>query len=465
MEITSNERRDETQAQHLLGSLAAGLIFRQNQFTVEGLTFEQLYDRMDTLRDLIIRDTGKGSAIGLCTEDRVCIAATLLAVLNSGAHLLIPHAFTGETLEAAQKSIPFTHAWVEKECDLPNGIKTLQWPHDPLPSDRHPMEKSISLDSTWLYLFTGGSTGMPQIWSKTPRNLLMEAVYLKETFDITEDDTILATVPPNHIYGLLYSILLPLVSGAKVNAMTPTFPTEIIQRIEETNATILVSIPAHYRALKDLPIVQHKIRIAFSSAGALAEEDSHGFYSNTGIDITEIYGSTETGGIAQRNRAKGQTTLTPFGCVDVRIKKNEHLQVRSDFLSQELIKSDDDFFETADRAQWIDSKGFMLMGRSDGIVKVGGKRVDLAKTRETLMQVNGVEDVYVFAIPVKSGRENEIVALVEGCVKADQIKQAANRHLPPYARPRNIKVTEQIPLSSTGKYNHTAIKKLFSTNN
>jgi acyl-coenzyme A synthetase/AMP-(fatty) acid ligase len=465
MEIASNERHIETHAQHILDSLAAGRLFRKNQFTAEGLTFQEIYARMDNLRDLIMREIKNGNPLCLCTEDRVLITIALLAVLKGGPQLLVPHSFDEETIKEAQKSTPFTHALAEPDSKLPDGIQELQWPQKAYSSNRRPAEKSISLDSTWLYLFTGGSTGTPQIWSKTAMNLLMEAANIKNTFDIKEDDTILATVPPNHIYGMLYSILLPLVAGAKVSAKTPTFPNEIIQHIEETNATVLVSIPAHYRALKDLPLAHHKVRIAFSSAGALSEEDSLGFYNNTGIGVTEIYGSTETGGIAQRNRAKGQATFAPFKCADVKIGKNEQLQVRSHFLSKELVKSNDGFFETADRAQWVDSSGFMLLGRSDGIVKVGGKRVDLAQTRETLLQVKGVDDAYVFAIKVKSGRENEIVALVEGQVTSDRIHQAVNLHLPAHARPRNIKVIDQIPLSSTGKYNRSAIKKIFDAGN
>lgn len=466
MEIASNQKQIEIQAQHFFDALASGRIFQQNKFTAEGLTFEELYGRMENLRGLIMREMKKDSPLCLCTEDRASIATALLAVLKGGPQLVVPHSFDVDTIIEAQKSTPFSHALVEPDCKLPDGIQVLQWPQKAQPSDDRPSEKNISPDATWLYLFTGGSTGTPQIWSKTPWNLLMEAVNIKNTFDIKEDDTILATVPPNHIYGMLYSILLPLVTGARVSVKTPTFPNEIIQRIEETNATVLVSIPAHYRALNPLPISHHhKLRIAFSSAGALSEEDSLGFYNNTGVGVTEIYGSTETGGIAQRNRAKGQTTLIPFECVDVQIEKNEHLQVRSHFLSRELFKSDDGFFETADRVQWADSSGFMLLGRSDGIVKVGGKRVDLARTRETLMEVNNVEDVYVFAIQVKSGRENEIVALIEGQVTADQMHQSAKEHLPAYARPRNIKVVKQIPLSSTGKYNRTAIRKIFDTDN
>jgi acyl-coenzyme A synthetase/AMP-(fatty) acid ligase len=450
-----------TEAQHLLESLTSAPQCPRDPFLVEGLTFEQLYDLMEIIRIQCLRGLDSSAPICLCAENRAHVTAAMLATLRQGPPLLLPHAFTRETLAEGWQSMRYPHALIEKAYELPECVKALPWPQAPGPSTRMVASAAIEWDTPWLYLFTGGSTGTPRIWSKTPRNLLMEALNIKRTFDISPRDVILATVPPNHIYGLLYSILLPLVSGASVSTLTPSFPLEIAQSLEKTQATVLVSIPAHYRALKQIPGIRHRVRIAFSSAGALMENDSLDFHKNTGIAITEIYGSTETGGIAQRTRPHGQTGFHPFDCASVQIN-NEHLGVCSDFLSRELDRNEAGYFETADRAAWEkDSSGFAILGRSDGIVKVGGKRVDLAMTRETLMAVQGVRDVYVFSLPVQTGRENEIVALVEGQVEAEQVIQTANSHLPPYARPRVVKVTHQIPISSTGKYNRDAINRLF----
>jgi acyl-coenzyme A synthetase/AMP-(fatty) acid ligase len=390
------------------------------------------------------------------------MAAALLASIGGAPPLIIPHEYSPEILGEAHATTPYTHALVEKERDLPPGVSQVTLPEMDQAHAHRPPADCLPLDTTWLYLFTGGSTGTPRVWSKSPRNLLTESVNIAKTFGITDKDTILSTVPANHIYGLLYSVLLPLVTGARVSLCTPSFPNEIIQCLQETQATVLVSIPAHYRALKGHPIARHQVRIAYSSAGALAEKDGIEFSNNTGIPITEIYGSTETGGIAQRNRAAGQTALHPFECAHVKIEE-AHLQVRSDFLSNELEKNGEGFFQTADRAAWATPSSFALLGRSDGIVKVGGKRVDLAGTREVLMQVDGVQDAYVFARPVHSGRENEIVALVEGNAAADQLHQTVQQHLPPHARPRIIKTTRRIPLSPTGKYNRTAIQRIFES--
>ena len=449
------------EAQQLLESLTSAPQRPQSAFLVEGLSFEQLFNLKNHIRIQRLKELNPDQPICLCAEDRAHVTAALVAALRQGPPLLLPHEFTRETLAAGWQSLPYSHALLEKPRELPEKVKALPWPQTRSQSQTTVVPGAIDWDTPWLYLFTGGSTGTPRIWSKTPRNLLMEALNIARTFDITADDVILATVPSNHIYGLLYSILLPLVSGASVSMFTPSFPLEIAQSLEKTKATVLVSIPAHYRGLNQVPRIHHHVRIAFSSAGALMESDSLEFYRHTGIAITEIYGSTETGGIAQRTRPQGQTGFYPFDCVNVQIN-DEHLGVRSDFLSLELERDKAGYFETADRAAWQeDSAVFVILGRSDGIIKVGGKRVDLAMTRETLMAVEGVRDVYVFSLPVQTGRENEIVALVEGQVETDHLFQTASLHLPSYARPRLIKVTQQIPVSSTGKYNREAINRLF----
>ena len=69
-----------------------------------------------------------------------------------------------------------------------------------------------------LRIYTGGSTGAPQLWVKTARNMFGEGFALARHFAVTPNDCLVATVPPYHIYGLLFSVILPLVAGAAVIA-------------------------------------------------------------------------------------------------------------------------------------------------------------------------------------------------------------------------------------------------------
>jgi acyl-coenzyme A synthetase/AMP-(fatty) acid ligase len=429
-------------------------------FFFDGDTFGLIYSLSNDIKAAIAKRAVPDQPLCVCTVNRAYVAAAMIAALSGGPKLLLPFAHTLETLEDAQRKMPYRFALVDEDRPLPAGIEPLFVQG----LTGGPVAKQASefrrLETPWLYLFTGGSTGTPQLWSKTPENLLSEAFFLAETFKISADDKILATVPANHIYGLLYSVLLPLVTGAAVGRNTPSYPKEIAHGLAETKASVFISIPAHYRALKESPVGRHHLRMAFSSAGPLSEEEDRAFFANTGIPVTEIYGSTETGGIAYRKRAEAQVSLTTFSCVDVKIEKDQ-LWVRSDFLSEELPKNEDGFFQTADRAAPEGTTGFHLLGRSDGIVKVGGKRVDLMQIQELLKGASGVRDAYVFSLPVDSGRENEILALIEGELDEEQLRKSALTGLEAYAQPRRVRIVERIPVSLSGKHDRKAIEKLF----
>lgn len=430
-------------------------------FICGGQTQNQIHAQALKIKSALARHGSDNTPVCLGTEDRAEVAAALLAALAGGPALVLPYAFSKQALAETRQALAYHQALTTHSQPLPSGVAPLDL-HQLPGADADPKNsKTRGPDDEWVYLFTGGSTGKPKTWTKTVRNLLSEAHHLVETFHITCDDIILATVPPHHIYGLLYSVLIPLVCGAQVVAATPTFPNEIAQALEQSQATVLISIPPHYRALKSHLLSRHHLRTAFSSAGALAPEDDLAFHQATGVTISEVYGSTETGGIAVRQRSRGQSALTPFDCVDWKVK-DELLWVRSSFLSPELTTDEAGYFQTADRAALDQGQGFNLLGRSDGIVKVAGKRVDLAAVVQALKQIPDVRDAYVFSRAVDKGRENEILALVEGDLEIEKLRAALQPKLEPYAQPRQISVVDRIPVSKVGKYNRAEIEKHFS---
>lgn len=429
-------------------------------YLIGGKTFGQVYSLAAAIKSAVAEYEAPHQPLCVCTLNRAHVAAALIAALSGGPRLLFPFAHSLEILEGTRCNMPYRYALVDELRPLPAGIDPIVIQDLTGKEASQQVREYRKLDAPWLYLFTGGTTGAPQLWSKTPRNLLGETSFLAAHFNITAQDKILATVAANHIYGLLYSVLPPLVTGAAVCGETPSYPKEIAHGLAETKATIFVSIPAHYRALKESPAERHHLRIAFSSAGALSQDDDQAFFATTGIPVTEIYGSTETGGIAYRRRAEGQSALTTFSCVEVKLE-NEQLWVRSDFLSAELPKNEDGFFQTADRAALDGLNGFHLLGRADGIIKVGGKRVDLQQIQQLLKNTSGIRDAYVFSLPEDSGRENEILAIIEGEMEERSLRESAFKGLETYAHPRRIRIVEKMPLSLSGKYDRTAIEVLF----
>ena len=461
MNADDNTTIHDTDIDALIRHLLSGPVDPDRQFLSGADTFARIYALANQIQTVLAHQERTNRPVCLCSDNHTLVAAALLAALKGGPALILPYAYSKQALIETKQAFDFGVALVDDARPLPQDVTAIDLQIIEAAPETGTTRQIRTQNDDWIYLFTGGSTGQPKTWTKTPGNLLAEALYLVHEFEVSDNDVILATVPPNHIYGLLYSVLVPLLASAEVFPHTPSFPNEIIKLMANAGITILVSIPAHYRALKSHPVERHNLRIALSSAGALAPEDDQAFFQSMAVSITEVYGSTETGGIALRCRTAGQPGLTPYSCVDWQIRGTA-LHVRSAFLSPELETSDDGFFQTADRAQSDDRGGFSLLGRSDGIVKVAGKRVDLVKIQQTLQQISGVSDAYVFAKKIGRGRENEILALVAGDVTIESLRVILQQQLEPYSQPRTIQVVAQIPVSSVGKYNRVEIERLFA---
>ena len=428
-------------------------------FCMPGCNYGELYRmarRIKTFLDALPADE---PPVGLCSDDRATMAAAMLAALAGGHRLILPHALSAAALADLQRLTGITRAIAAADTPLPQGVAAVDVAA--LTDEVETLAGDIlpDLDGPWVSLFTGGSTGAPRLWSKSPRNLLGETAYLAERFAVGHGDRILATVPALHIYGLLYSLLLPLVASARVVAATPSFPEEIKQQMAGCMPTLFISVPVHYRALKASPPPAGALRAAFSSAGPLAEADGVAFSAATGVDLFEVYGSTETGGIATRCRARDEAGFTPYGCIEWRIT-GEELDIRSAFLSQELPVRSSGWYTVPDRVKPSGDTGFTVAGRMDNIVKVGGNRVDLEKIRQAILSLDGVDEAQVLANPVETGREREIAAVFVGSRSAADIRTALEAVLEPHEKPRQVHRVAEIPMAATGKIDRRAIADL-----
>ncbi|MDO8723009.1 MAG: AMP-binding protein [Syntrophales bacterium] len=433
------------------------------EFILNGCTYEEVYRLAAGIRHLQPQPSGEERRvmICLCSDDKALVAAAVVAAFTGGPRLVLPYAFSRQVVEEVIDTLPPSFLLTDRPGDFPPGIE-VRTP-SMLRHDSMVFDTFSDPDDPFLLLFTGGSTGKSKVWSKTPRNMIAEAMHLSGRFGISPDDLFLSTVPPRHIYGLLFSVLIPFICSSRVLDGVYTFPREILRAARDCGASILVSVPVHYRVLKTDDLKRHDLRMAFSSAGALAKEDTAYFHSKTGLDITEIYGSTETGGVAVRQRLKDGESWRPLEPVDCMIRDGK-LYVRSAFISPELPRDDDGFFATPDRADSDGDNRFILRGRADDIVKVGGKRVDLAVVQSKMKQLAGVRDAVVMALPSDTGRQNELAALVATNLDALQLRKHIAAVSETYAVPRRIAVVEEIPVTSTGKYDRTEIERILLGN-
>lgn len=426
-------------------------------FLTLNVSYQDVYALANSLREGL-RGKGEGT-VCVCSSDKALLAASILAALAEGFSLVLPYASSETVLQELRDSFEVRTAITDEPESLPAFLEPVQPERVPDSSFDHPLK--IDPDQEFLYFFTGGSTDAPKMWPKTPGNLFSEAFYHSRLLNLTSDDVILATVPPHHIYGFLFTVLVPFVSSAAVVQEVLTFPEEIRNAMASHCPSIFVSVPVHYKMFQRSPISGQSLRLALSSAGMLDEEDAACFFRQTGTRVLEIYGSTETGGIASRDRVFGDSVFVPFEPLDWKVLQDQ-LLVRSPFISPTCAKDAEGFFQTGDRARLASDKGFILLGRADGVIKVGGKRIDIGEVQDKLRQIRGVEDAVVLAVPLESGRENEIRALVQAEKDIQDIREEAKGMLEPYALPRRIQVVERIPTSSTGKYDREKVERLLT---
>jgi acyl-coenzyme A synthetase/AMP-(fatty) acid ligase len=444
----------------MVGTIAALLEDKARQFTPHGTTIGEIASLAAGIRETFASmNAPADDPVCLCIEERPHLLAALLASLAGAPPMILPHAFHRQTLREVRKARPYRLILTDTAVDPPRGTTVV-----PLPAcrqDDHPPTLVRAAGSPFIFLFTGGSTGTPRIWSKTPGNLFGEAFHLARAFGFGPADLILSTAPPQHIYGLLASVLLPFVASARVVCRTCTFPREILGTLQEEEPTVLVSVPIHYGALRIDDLRRFSLRLALSSAAPLDPGDAAFFLEKTGLAINEIYGSTETGGMATRVFGADHGSWEPFACLGWRIL-SERLSVRSDFISPDLPVDAEGYYITADRVAPAGENRFRILGRADHIVKIAGKRLDLEEIREKIRRIPGVKDACVMAMPMNGSQRVRIAALVATDLATGEIREAIRSMDEPHGLLRRIRIVPAIPVLPNGKIDRQRVDRLLS---
>jgi len=245
----------------------------------------------------------------------------------------------------------------------------------------------LSLRAAQVVLFTSGSTGVPERIVKHLSQLDAEVHALGVVFGPTVDVPglrTLATVLHQHIYGLLFRVLWPLAAGHLLGTEFLSYPEELEARLSQPGPKVLISSPAMLGRLPDhfdWAVASQGLRGIFSSGGPLSPEASARALALLGHSPTEVFGSSETGGIAWRRRAEQGDAWNPLPGVQVRLVDGGCLSVRSGHLPDASA-----WWETADRALPQDGDaGFVLLGRADRIVKIAEKRISLTAMENALL--------------------------------------------------------------------------------
>ncbi|GAB3517282.1 AMP-binding protein [Photobacterium alginatilyticum] len=317
-----------------------------------------------------------------------------------------------------------------------------------------PFLSELPLDKVAITLFTSGSSGQPKAVTKTLECVNAEIVELEKTWgELISNSRVVSTVSHQHIYGLLFRVLWPLCAGRPFGREDLNYPEQVM--VQATANTVLITSPALLKRLFDEQTTR-PYRAVFSSGGPLSEaaaRQSHALFSQLPI---EVFGSTETGGMAYRQQHQASTSWTVFDVIDVALNADGCLRVCSPFIDP------DNWYQTSDQCQLMGERHFALNGRSDRVVKVEEKRISLTEVEHRLCQLSWVEEAAVLTvddsrrvvlaavITLTSEGQQHIQAIGKGKFWLD-VRQQLRRWLEPVGIPRRFREVAEIPLNSQGK--------------
>ena len=312
----------------------------------------------------------------------------------------------------------------------------------------------IAHDQVIAIAYTSGSTGEPHAHPRTWRWAMQEALAagLALGLDKNRPRRIICTTPPQHMYGFVSSVLMPLVLGQTSFRGRPFFPEEIREALSASGSeSLLVTTPTQIRACIRSNARLPQPELILSSAAPLDRKMAERAEKTYLTRVVEFYGSTETGAIAIRQPVVEQSWETFRG---VRVTSvNNELEVRADYLPGPVL--------VQDQVDIIDSRHFLLLGRSADLIKIGGKRESLARLNQTLLAMDGVEDGAFFVPETIGDREPRLAAVVVAPgLSVKDILSHLSHSIDAVFLPRPLKIVDALPRTTTGKLTRKALLAL-----
>jgi long-chain acyl-CoA synthetase len=292
-----------------------------------------------------------------------------------------------------------------------------------------------SADDTAALFFTSGTTGVPKGVVLTNRNLIERSKVVADWEGITDRDVVLAFMPPAWIGQNIFSYAQPLVAGYCIccpesaetvtNDMREIGPTyyfapprvfealltQVSVRMDDASALkramyryfMEVARRVGERIMERKPVSlgerlrywlgnllvygplrnvlgMSRIRIAYTGGEAIGP-DLFVFYRSIGVNLKQLYGSTETSVfvcIQPNDKVKPDTVGPAVPGVELKFTPERELLIRSPGLFKEYYKNVEATLQAKDRDGWFHTGDAGYID-ADGHLKIIDRAKDVGK--------------------------------------------------------------------------------------
>ncbi|MDQ2928179.1 MAG: AMP-binding protein [Pseudomonadota bacterium] len=423
----------------------------------------QAISRLQYIADaqaLAARLPAVGSMLNL-TVDRYLFAVGLGAALLRGHASLLPPNHTLHTVERLRAAFQSVYALVESD-EEGHGLPVVTHAgHVPIPDT--PAVPLIAADRVAAYVLTSGSTGDPvphaKPWQLLTASARAESASLGRAIgrQTLAGVSLVATVPPQHMYGFESSVLLALQGGAAFDASRPFYPADIVAALARVPPPrMLVTTPFHLKTLLESKVSLPEVDLVLCATAPLSPQLAARAESAFGAPLMEIYGCTEAGQVASRRTTAGPDWrtfdgLSLHGDGDAVVVSGGHVPQVTPL---------------ADVLEVIDAHSFRLLGRSNDLVNVAGKRSSIGHLNFHLNAIEGVVDGTFWMPPDDAeapGVARLLAFVVAPHVAPERIRSALRARIDAAFLPRRIVLLDALPREATGKLTSARLAALAAT--
>ena len=395
----------------------------------------------------------KGQTVLLYQADKALFSVWFIALCLMEKHIVLAPDNQAETINMAMQ-----------HCDW-------QVPEVSLNQTTPPLPATLQLSaSNHISFFTSGSTGQPKLITKQLSQLLLEVQVLEQQFYnlLTPQTLFTATVSHQHIYGLLFQLLWPLCYQRPIYINQIKYLEQWQALLKQTN-TVFIASPAHlsrFDDLAELSPLAAQCQAIFSSGGPLGDEVPKRYIRALNQAPIEVYGSTETGGIAYRQRQEANSPWQAFNGVSIDQNDDGALVIYSPYLDKNSA------FISQDRVQLLDKQRFYLLGRLDRIVKIEEKRLSLVELEQycrscplireaaALVISKGKPRLALVAVLTQQG--NELLQKAGKFSLNQQIKRYLLQRFERVTLPKKFRYIAALPYNQQGKLPLVQLEMLFN---
>ncbi|MDO4998388.1 MAG: AMP-binding protein [Neisseria sp.] len=393
-------------------------------------------------------------------DDAAWFACAILATWQAGADALLPPNVNADNRTWVGQNADI---WLTDNLDFADELAVCVLPRDVevMPSAVAAPEQAMDVNRC-AWLKTSGSTGQAQLVKKTVQQMQDEALALVANMPFAAGKhQAIGSVSVQHLYGFTFRFATALTAGWALVREQKMYPETLLAQTQQATSAVWISSPALLNRVGeqgDWSGLQTRVVGVISAGGAMPENTANWINQHTG-GLFEIYGSTETGVIANRqNAAQWQF----FAGVQNGENESGALWIESPWSAGKV--------QTADVIQ-REHTGFYLLGRQDRIIKFADKRVALNQLEHDLLQHPYIADVHCALHPERKRLAAWLALSADGIAAWREhgrsamiatLKQHLLQSQDKLALPRFWRFASQLPRNAQAKIAAADFARVFS---